>query len=133
MDHYSRAMKTIIFGTTNPGKIAHVQTALDPLGIKVEGLTAFGELPDVEEDGETPEENARKKATAYCQAISQPVMSMDNALYLDGVSDEDQPGMHVRRIPGLDHRPDDEEMVAYYRSLIEKYGGKLTGHWRFGF
>lgn len=124
-------MEKIIFGTTNPGKIAHVQAALDPLGIKVIGLPRIDDLPDIEEDGKTPQENSRKKAMAYCKAIGQPVLSMDNALYIDGLSDDKQPGMHVRRIPGYNDRPTDEEMLDYYSALIGKHGGHMTGHWEF--
>lgn len=124
-------MKEIIFGTVNPGKAAHVQAALDPLGIKVLSLSEYGDLPDVEEDGKTPQENSKKKAVAYCQAIGQPVLSMDNALYIDGLDADKQPGMHVRRIPGFEGRPTDEEMLEYYSTLIEKHGGKMTGHWEF--
>ncbi|MFA6493066.1 MAG: non-canonical purine NTP pyrophosphatase [Patescibacteria group bacterium] len=124
-------MKKIIFGTTNPGKVAHVQAALDPLGIKVLGLSKFKNLPDIEEDGKTPQENSQKKAAAYCEAIDQPVLSMDNALYIDGLDDNVQPGMHVRRIPGYNGRPTDEEMLEYYSALIKKHGGNMTGHWEF--
>ncbi|MEI6498426.1 MAG: non-canonical purine NTP pyrophosphatase [bacterium] len=124
-------MKEIIFGTVNPGKVAHVQAALDSLGIKVLSLAGYGDFPDVEEDGKTPQENSQKKATAYCKAIGQPVLSMDNALYIDGLEDEVQPRMHVRRIPGHVGRPTDEEMFEYYSALIEKHGGKMTGHWEF--
>lgn len=124
-------MKEIIFGTTNPGKIAHVQAALDSLGIKVLGLGEFSDLPEIEEDGKTPQENSRKKAMSYCQAIGQPILSMDNALYIDGLGDDLQPGTHVRRIPGRTERPTDEEMLSYYAKLIDDHGGDMTGHWEF--
>ncbi len=124
-------MKEIIFGTTNPGKIAHVQAALDPLGVKVLNLSGYDSLPEIEEDGQTPEENACKKAVAYCQAIGQPVLSMDNALYLDDIDKSLQPGMHVRRIPGHAGRPTDEEVLKYYADLIREHGGRMTGQWKF--
>lgn len=124
-------MKEIIFGTSNPGKVAHVQAALAPLGIKVKGIAEIGDLPDVKEDGKTPQENSRNKATAYCQTINKPVLSMDNALYIDGLKDDEQPGIHVRRIPGSSRRPTDEELLNYYSNLFQQHGGKMTGHWEF--
>lgn len=124
-------MKEIIFGTTNPAKLIHVQAALDPLGIKVRGLAGFENLPKVVEDGETAQENARKKALAYCQAIGRPILSMDNALYIDGLGEKEQPGIHTGRIPGFAERPDDEQLIKYYSSLFEKHGGELLGHWEF--
>jgi 8-oxo-dGTP diphosphatase len=124
-------MKEIIFGTANPGKVIQVQAALDPLGIKVLSLSGFDNLPDVKENGKTAQENSRKKATSYCKVIGQTVLSMDNALYIDGLNDDEQPGIHVRRIPGFDGRPTDEEMLEYYSALIKKHGGNMTGHWEF--
>lgn len=124
-------MKTIIFGTTNPAKLVHIQAALEPLKIKVNGLAGIEDLPEIEENGKTPEENAEKKAVSYARAINQSVLSMDIALYLDGVSEDEQPGMHARRIPGHSGKPTDEELTAYYSGLFKKYGGRVTGHWKF--
>ncbi|MEK7065020.1 MAG: non-canonical purine NTP pyrophosphatase [Patescibacteria group bacterium] len=124
-------MKEIIFGTTNPAKIIQAQAALDLLGIKVRGLAGFENLPKVVEDGETAQENARKKALVYCKAIGQVVLSMDNALYIDGLNEEEQPGIHTGRIPGFVERPDDEQLIKYYSALFEKHGGELSGHWEF--
>ncbi len=124
-------MKEIIFGTTNSAKIAHVQAALDPLGVKVRGIGEFGQFPDLEEDGKTPQENSRKKAIYYSSQIGKPVLSMDIALYFDGISDDEQPGLNVRRITGFTGRPTDEELIQYYSKLIEKHGGEVTGHWEF--
>ena len=56
---------------------------------------------------------------------------MDNALYLDGLADADQPGLNVRRVPGSAGRPTDEEMLAYYTRLIAGNGGTMNGHWEF--
>lgn len=124
-------MEEIIFGTKNPGKLAHVQAALKPLGIKVKSIAKFGNIPDVEEDGKTAQENSKKKALYYSEVIGEPVLSMDNALYIDGLKDDEQPGIHVRRIPGFKGRPTDEEVLDYYVNLIKKHGGEMTGHFEF--
>jgi XTP/dITP diphosphohydrolase len=124
-------MNEIIFGTTNLAKVAHVQSALDSLEIKVRSIGEFGNFPDLKEDGKTPQENSRKKAIFYSSQINRPVLSMDIALYFDGVPDEKQPGLNVRRIPGFTKRPTDEELIGYYSKLIKKYGGEIHGHWDF--
>lgn len=124
-------MQELIIGTTNSAKIAHIQAALDPLGIKAKSIGDFGKMPDVLEDGKTPEENAIKKATIYAKAINKPVLSMDISLYLDGVREGEQPKTNVRRIPNHDSRPTDEEILKYYSNLIQKYGGNITGKWYF--
>ncbi len=124
-------MKEIIFGTKNPAKIAQVQGALNSLKIVVKGIGDIKNLPEVEEDGKTAQENARKKALAYAKAIGKPVFSMDNALYFDNFPKEKQPGINVRRIPGSDTRPSDQEMLDYYREIFKEHNNRLTGHWDF--
>lgn len=124
-------MREIIFGTTNPAKIAQVKGALAGLKIDIKGLNDFKNLPQIAEDGVTAKENAKKKAIAFAKAIGKIVFSMDNALYLHGVSEDEQPGMNVRRIKGFEGRPTDEQMIEYYSGLVNKYGGEMTGHWEF--
>ncbi len=121
---------TLIYGTKNPSKIAQVQDALKDLDVQVVGL---GDLDiTVDEDGKTPEENARKKATEYSKALQKPVLSMDAALYFDGIDGSLQPGLHVRRIPSHTYATDDE-VLEYYRRLINDHGGSLSGYWEFSF
>ena len=85
------------------------------------------ELPEIDEDGNTPLENARKKALAYYAAFKMPVFSCDSGLYIDDIPEEDQPGVHVRTINGK--YLTDEEMIGHYSSLAKKYGD-LTARYR---
>ncbi len=123
-------MKKLIIGTTNPAKVAQLRSALSSIDVQVEGIDKKS-LPEVIEDGATVQENARKKATTYAKATGQTVFSMDNALYLDGLSPENQPGIHVRRIGGS-LAADDAELLEHGVSLIESLGGKATGYWEYG-
>jgi 8-oxo-dGTP diphosphatase len=125
-------MKEIVFGTKNEAKIKQIRGALSPVGIDVNGIPNDESLPEVEEDGKTAVENARKKALAYAKALGRVVFSMDNALYLDGLKSEDQPGLNVRRINGSTERPTDEEMVKYYSELIGSLGEQIDGYWEYG-
>ncbi len=124
-------IKKLIFGTTNEAKIKQIRGALSPMGIEVVGVADKSLLPEVDEDGKTPEENARKKAIAYAEALNSMVFSMDNALYLDGLPDDRQPATHVRRIGSRTDRPTDEEVLEYYSDLIHSLGGRVSGEWRF--
>lgn len=124
-------MKTLVMGTTNPAKIAQMRGALLPAGIKVEGVEDKKLLLEVVEDGKTVQENARKKAIAYAKALGQKILSMDNALFLDGLKPEDQPGIHVRRIGGT-FAATDEELLDHAIALIESLGGKTAGYWEYG-
>jgi len=123
-------MKKIIIGTTNPAKVAQIRDALSSIDIQIEGIDKKS-LPEVIEDGNTAQENARKKAIAYAKAIGQTVLSMDNALYLDGLLPENQPGIYVRRIGGL-IAVNDTELLEHGVSLIKSLGGKTTGYWEYG-
>jgi len=121
-----------MFGTTNPAKVLQIQGALLPLGIAVVTLPESARSIMVEEDGQTARENAHKKAITYAQAIGQPVLSMDGALFFEGLSTEKQPGVRVRRIPGFTGKPTDGEVVEYYVELVRGLGGRASGHWDFG-
>jgi XTP/dITP diphosphohydrolase len=107
-------MKTaeIVFGTKNKAKIGQLQGALEASRVSIVGLDRFGEVPDVVEDGNTLMENAVKKAVTYAATIGQQVVSMDNGLYFDGLTDSEQPGIHLRRINGVDRTTDKELLAA---------------------
>jgi XTP/dITP diphosphohydrolase len=124
-------MKKLTFGTTNQAKILQIRGALSPAGIEVEGVADKNMLPEVVEDGKTANENARKKALTYAKALGKTVFSMDNALYINGLSDNVQPALNVRRIGGKT-ATSDEEMIEYYSKLIGSLGGKADGYWEFG-
>ncbi len=52
---------------------------------------------------------------------------MDNALYIAGLVDEEQPALNVRRMKGYPKRPTDEQMLEYYSQLIRNLGGEAEG------
>lgn len=111
----------VLYGTGNPAKLEAMRRRLKPLGIELIGLKDLGrEIPNVTEDGKTPLQNAEKKALAYFQEFHMPVFSCDSGLYLDGVPDSVQPGVHVRTLHG--RCLSDEEMIAYYSGLAKTYG-----------
>ena len=124
-------MKELIIGTSNAAKKKAIGSVLAPLGIIVKGTDDLAVSLHIAEDGETAQENARKKALAYAGAIGRPVFSIDNALYLQGLSDEEQPGIHTRRVPGKTGRATDEELLAFYSTKVEELGGKVNGHWEY--
>ena len=111
----------MLYGTGNPAKLDAMKKRLSGVGITLVGLKDLGcEIPKVVEDGKTPLENARKKAVAYFEAFRIPVFSCDSGLYIDGVPENEQPGVHVRRLNGK--VLSDEQMIVHYSSLAKKYG-----------
>ncbi len=123
--------KRLILGSGNRAKLEMVRDILAPLEVEVVGAGEIGLHLQVEEDGTTPQANARRKALAYVRPAGEPVLAIDNALYLEGLPPEEQPGMHVRRIPGSKGRPSDAAMLRYYRDLIRRLGGEVRGVWLF--
>lgn len=121
-------MMQILYGTGNPAKLAAMRRRLEFLQVGIIGLKEMGkEPPAIVEDGRTPLENARKKAAAYYEAFQIPVFSCDSGLYIDGLPEDIQPGVHVRTVNGK--YLSDEEMLAYYSGLAGKYGN-LTARYR---
>ena len=119
----------ILYGTTNKAKLQAMRTALESFDIELIGLGDIDcELPSINENGRTPLENAEIKARAYYEAFHMPVFSCDSGLYFDELVEEEQPGLHVRRINGKELT--DDEMIQYYASLAERHGGRITGRYR---
>lgn len=118
----------LLYATGNPAKITAMQNRLKKLGIELIGLKDLNrEIPRVTEDGSTPLENAVKKALGYYEAFRMPLFSCDSGLYIDGIPENLQPGIHVRTINGK--YLTDAEMMEYYSSLAVRYGD-LTARYR---
>lgn len=118
----------VLYGTGNQAKLSAMQRRLSSLDIEIIGLKDLeADIPEVPEDGKTPLENARQKAYAYFDAFHIPVFSCDSGLYFDNVPDAVQPGAHVRTVNGK--YLTDEEMIAYYTGMAQKYGD-LTSRYK---
>ena len=55
-------MKKIVIASRNEGKIKEIKNFLHGLDIEILTLNDFPDIPEIEEDGRTFEENAIKKA-----------------------------------------------------------------------
>ena len=121
----------VLFATHNKAKMKRYKKELEKNGLEVLGLDDFNIVLDVEETGNTAQENAIKKAKEYYKLVNIPTIAVDESLELEGVPEEMQPCTHVRRINGKE-RASDEEMIEYYSSLADKYGkeGKLNMLWK---
>lgn len=117
-------MPRILIATSNPGKLRDLQGAARPLGLEVECIPDFAKLPLVVEDGQTFEENARKKAEEYSlQVPGEFVLADDSGLEVDAMGGD--PGVHSARYaadePHLaDANTDDEANNAKLIREIKK-------------
>lgn len=90
---------TIVVATKNAGKVREFAHAFGKLGLKVVSMFDYPDLPEVEEDGLTFADNARKKAKTIADALGQPVLADDSGLEvaaLDGA-----PGVYSARYSGV--------------------------------
>jgi 8-oxo-dGTP diphosphatase len=51
------------------------------------------------------------------------------SLYIDGLPDEQQPGLHVRRIKDK-ARATDQELIKHYTEMVKRLGGRIDAFWR---
>ena len=126
----------LLYGTTNKAKLESMRRITKILGIEIIGLKdilarpEFSKikLPEIDESGKNPLENAKIKAMAYYKTFGIPVFSCDSGLYFEEVLENQQPGTHVRRVGGKELS--DSEMIEYYGKLAASFGGKLTAKYK---
>ena len=90
--------RTIVLASTNKKKLVELNTLLEPAGLTVVGLDAFPGLPEVEETGETFEENALLKACQTARATGLTAVADDSGLAVDALGGA--PGVYSARYSG---------------------------------
>ena len=119
----------IIYGTKNKAKLEDMRKILGGLDLEITGLSDTGIiLPDVDESGNDPLKNAEIKALAYYKILKMPVFSCDSGLFIEGLDENIQPGVHVRRVNGI--YMSDNEMIDYYSKLAGTFSGKCKARYR---
>jgi XTP/dITP diphosphohydrolase len=89
---------TLVLGTRNVKKRKEIEEILGVLGIPLQDLSAYPDAPEVVEDGDTFEANARKKASQTAQAIGQWVLGEDSGLVVPALNG--RPGVYSARYAG---------------------------------
>ena len=100
-----------VFASHNKGKIQEVQEILAPFGIEIEPMPE--DFPEIEENGESFEENAMIKARAVSKALSLPAIADDSGLVVDAL--DGFPGIHSARWAGPEANDHDRNQL-----LLEK-------------
>jgi XTP/dITP diphosphohydrolase len=89
---------TLVAGTRNRKKVEEIREILSGLGIVISDLDQHPAVPEVEEDGQTFEENARKKASELARACHQWLLGEDSGLVVPAL--KGRPGVHSARYAG---------------------------------
>ncbi|HSM94048.1 MAG TPA: non-canonical purine NTP pyrophosphatase [Anaeromyxobacteraceae bacterium] len=130
----------LFFGTTNPGKLRELRRLVAGLPVRVVSPEDLGRaLPEVEEDGDTFEENAAKKAVEWARFSGLHAVADDSGLCVDALggapgvrsarwSEEVQPGAlprHARDeanndllLARLAEKADDQRGAEYRAVLV---------------
>ena len=93
-------MKKVIFATGNEGKMKEIREILGDLDIQLLSLKDAGITADIEEHGNSFEENAVIKATAIRDLTGEIVLADDSGLEIDYLNKE--PGIYSARYMGED-------------------------------
>jgi len=121
----------LVIATGNPAKLNRFKDGLGcQFDINLSSLNEQG-LEKVEEPYMTARGNARHKALSYYRQCKKPVLSVDEALFLDFLPENEQPGVHVRRIGGGEEVSDDVLLSRVIDLLKKAPREKRRGRWNF--
>lgn len=88
----------LIVASNNLNKIQEIKEIIGDLGIQVLGLSEVGDFPEVVEDGDTFQANAKKKAVEIAKLTGELVLADDSGLEVDAL--DGAPGVHSARFAG---------------------------------
>lgn len=108
-------MKEIVIATNNQGKVKEFEQMFSGYDIQVKSLRDFEKEIDVEETGETFEENALLKAETISSQWNIPVLADDSGLEVDALGG--RPGIYSARYAGQEK--DDKKNME---KLLEELG-----------
>ncbi|MEE4358179.1 MAG: XTP/dITP diphosphatase [Desulfococcaceae bacterium] len=109
--------RILVIATGNKGKTAEIREILKDFPIEIRNLDDFGPIPEVEEDGQTFDDNAYKKASFTARVLGFPALADDSGLVVDAL--EGRPGVFSARYGG--EGLSDRER---YEKLLEEMKGK---------
>src|ERR1700733_3574722 len=88
----------LVLGTRNAKKRQEIEEILGGLGIELKDLSSYPQAPEVVEDGDTFEANARKKASQMAKAVGHWVLGEDSGLVVPALGG--RPGVYSARYAG---------------------------------
>ncbi|HEX8163740.1 MAG TPA: RdgB/HAM1 family non-canonical purine NTP pyrophosphatase [Pyrinomonadaceae bacterium] len=113
----------LLLATSNAGKVRELAQLLEALPVRLRDLSEFGRVAPVEETGETFEENASLKATAYGRLTGRLTLADDSGLEVEALGGA--PGVRSARYAGADAT--DGQRVARLLEELEGAGDDERG------
>ncbi len=112
----SERNREILVATGNPGKIVEIRAMLEA-DVRWLGLADLPPMAEIEEDGSTFAENARKKAAGYAEATGLWTLADDSGLVVDALGGA--PGVKSARFSGEKPKDADSHRDSSRRTLID--------------
>jgi XTP/dITP diphosphohydrolase len=91
-------VKNLVIATNNPHKFKEIQSILGNLPVPITSLSAFPDVPVLEEKGSTYLENAVHKARTVAQVTGHWALADDTGLEVDAIGGD--PGLYSARYAG---------------------------------
>jgi XTP/dITP diphosphohydrolase len=105
----------IVLATRNKKKIEEIKRIMTGLRVVILSLDDYPDCPEVEEDRDTFEGNAIKKATEICRCSSKPALADDSGLEVGALNNA--PGVYSARYAG--GTGNDIDIQNYEKLLFE--------------
>lgn len=115
----------LVLATRNPGKVDEIRQIIAGWDL-VEEVVRDGEWDEVDETGETLEENALLKARAVVEATGLPALADDTGLEVAALGG--RPGVHTARYAGPDATYDDniDRLLSELREAADRSARFVT-------
>jgi XTP/dITP diphosphohydrolase len=88
----------LVIATRNKGKTKEIKDLFKDFPIDIKNIDDFGPIPHLEEDGDTFDENAYKKASFAARILGLPALADDSGLTVEAL--KGAPGIHSARYAG---------------------------------
>jgi XTP/dITP diphosphohydrolase len=112
-------LMTLVIATGNPGKTAEIRDMLENFPVNIKNLADFGPIPPVEEDGDTFDDNAYKKASFVSKILGLPALADDSGLVVEALGGA--PGVYSARYAG-----ENATDVLRYTKLLSEMKGETN-------
>lgn len=89
---------SIVIATRNKGKTAEIRDMLTDYPVNIKNLDDFGPIPEIEENGDTFDENAYKKSSVTARILGMPALADDSGLMVKALGGA--PGVYSARYAG---------------------------------
>ncbi len=114
---------TLVVATRNRGKTEEIRGLLKGFNVMIKNLDDFGPIPEVEEDGDTFDDNAYKKASFAARVLGLPALADDSGLLVQAL--DGAPGVHSARYAGK-NASDEEKCLKLLLAMQGKTDRKAA-------